>query len=74
MKGRPCGGVILSSKLEMKARPKPREAVPDPNEQRGLFQGNPDLVSTVERQMALLPPARRTGLTAGSSQRLSLTP
>lgn len=48
VKGRPCGGVILSSKLDVKARPKPREAVPDPSEQRGLFQGNPNLVSTVK--------------------------
>lgn len=36
VKGRPCGGVILSSELDMKARPKPREAVPDPSEQRPL--------------------------------------
>lgn len=48
VKGRPRGGVILSSKLAMKARPKPREAVSEPSEQRGLFQGNPDLVSTAE--------------------------
>lgn len=47
VEGRPCGGVILSSKLDMKARPKPREAAPDPSEQSSLFQGNPDLVSTV---------------------------
>lgn len=40
-------GVILSSKLDMKARPKPMEATPDPSEQSRLFQGSPDLVSTV---------------------------